>query len=82
MNAWNVAFFDAVGTVKLWSLKLCRTCPVPKLLEESTCRELVLEGEVVRRFGLFPRVHVFAVCAASLTPLDNPTRCPHCEQHQ
>lgn len=70
------------GYGEVWNLKLCQTCPVPRLLEETTCRELVLEGEIVRKFGLFPRVRVFAVCAASLQPLADPRRCPHCEGQQ
>ncbi|RME12759.1 MAG: hypothetical protein D6802_03390 [Ardenticatenia bacterium] len=70
------------GYAALWNLKLCETCPVPRILQESTCRHLVLEAEIVRKWGLFPRVKVFAVCSASLQTLDNPLRCPHCEAEE
>ena len=62
-----------------WSLRLCGSCPVPTITRQSSCRELVLEGHVTRRFGLFPRMEVFAVCAESYKPLADPLRCPHCE---
>lgn len=63
-----------------WSLRLCGSCPVPSILATTRCNDLLLEGEVKRRFGLFPRVEVYAVCADSLEPLADPTHCPHCAQ--
>ena len=68
------------GNHEEWSLKLCESCPVPRLLRESSCRDLILEGEVKRRFGLFPRVEVFAVCGKALQPLQDARHCPHCER--
>lgn len=62
-----------------WQLKLCQSCEVPEILRETTCDNLALEAEVVRRFGLFPRVKVFAICAASLQQLNDPRHCAHCE---
>jgi hypothetical protein len=61
-----------------WSLRLCDSCPVPRLVQETTCRDLMLEGEVKRRFGLFPRVEVFAVCGNAMQPLHDPRNCPYC----
>lgn len=64
-----------------WSLKLCGTCPVPSILKDTTCDDLLLEGEVVRGFlGFFPRVEAFAVCGDSLQQLRNPKHCPSCEK--
>lgn len=62
-----------------WHLKLCQSCPVPAILKETSCDNLALEADVTRKFGLFPRVEVFAVCASSLNELDDPRRCPYCE---
>ncbi|MCB0078066.1 MAG: hypothetical protein KDD73_11690 [Anaerolineales bacterium] len=66
------------GEHEQWSLKLCASCPVPSVVRESDCEALVVEGHVVRRFGLFPRMTVFAVCAARFQSLDDPRHCPHC----
>ena len=63
-----------------WSLKLCGNCPVPDILRETTCTDLLLEGEVKRGFlGFFPRVEVFAVCGDSLQQLSDPQHCAKCE---
>jgi hypothetical protein len=67
------------GKANEWSLKLCQNCPVPGILKETECNDLLLEGDVARRFGLFPRVTVFALCADSMQPLDDPKLCPSCE---
>ncbi len=73
---------ERAGKHEQWSLKLCGSCPVPAIQAESHCTDLVLEGDVTRRFGLFPRVEVYAVCAASMEPLANPKQCPHCEKQE
>ncbi|MDQ4076735.1 MAG: hypothetical protein M3220_10895 [Chloroflexota bacterium] len=69
---------ERAGKHEQWSLKLCGSCPVPGILAETTCDNLLLEGEVVRRFGLFPRVETFAVCANSMELLPDPKHCPDC----
>jgi len=61
-----------------WRRALCDTCPVPRILRETNCPEIALEATVVRRWGVFERVEVFAVCARHLIELEDPTRCPHC----
>ncbi len=68
------------GRHEEWSLKLCQSCPVPAIVRETECDDLLLEGDVARRFGLFPRVTVFAACGDSMQPLADPKRCPSCEQ--
>lgn len=63
-----------------WSLSLCGSCPVPGTLVNTNCKELMLEAEVVRRFGLFRRVQIsFAACGDSKVPLSDPLYCPSCE---
>lgn len=63
-----------------WSLKLCESCPVPGLLRESSCDHLLLEAGIGRRFNLFPRVEVYAVCGEAMETLSDPRRCPTCER--
>jgi hypothetical protein len=71
---------ERTGKHEQWSLKLCGSCPVPNVLAGSDCEGLVLEANVARRFGLFPHVEVFAVCARSMQPLADPMHCPSCEE--
>ncbi len=63
-----------------WHRTLCKRCPVPRLLEQTNCQELVLEGKASRQF-LSARVQVtFAMCGASLEELPHPAHCPACAQ--
>ena len=47
-----------------WDAALCRTCPVPELLQANACEFLRLHGVVTRPFAtLFQaRVHISAYC--------------------
>ncbi len=63
-----------------WRRSLCDTCPVPGILRETNCRHLVLEATVVRKWKLFDRVEVFAVCTGAMEELRDPRRCPYCAQ--
>jgi hypothetical protein len=61
-----------------WRRSLCDSCPVPKLLMDTNCADLLLEAEVKRKF-LREQVDVtFAVCARHRLELDNPGNCPEC----
>ncbi len=62
-----------------WRRSLCSSCPVPGILRETTCPHLALEASVVRRYGLFERVAIFAVCTRHLKELADPRRCPDCQ---
>ena len=62
-----------------WKRGLCDRCPVPGILRETTCRHLALEAAVERKFGLFDRVAVFAVCTEHVAELADPRHCPACE---
>lgn len=70
------------GELDQWTLKLCGKCPVPAILRETECEDLLLEGSVARRFGLFPRVEVFGACGRSMKPLDDPKRCAACAKRK
>lgn len=58
-----------------WTEKLCRSCPVPEVLERNPCPKLALEAEVRSRFGLFRRINLYAVCTAQMREIDDPIRC-------
>ena len=62
-----------------WKRSLCDSCPVHRILRETTCKHLALEASVERRFGLFDRVSVYAVCTEHLIELKDPKHCPSCE---
>ena len=62
-----------------WHRSLCNSCPVPRMLRQTTSRNLLVEGSVVRKFGLLDRVSVYAVCGEHLVELADPLHCPACE---
>jgi hypothetical protein len=66
------------NNVYSWRRKHCNSCPVPELMLNSNCRQLMLEAKVERRF-LRERVEVsFAVCGRHLIELEDPQHCPEC----
>lgn len=67
------------GNERPWRRKHCNSCPVPALLLTSSCRSLLLEVEVKKRF-LSERVEVtFSVCSNHLIELEDPLHCPQCD---
>jgi hypothetical protein len=66
-----------------WNDRLCRSCPVPRILEQNPCANLALEAEVRSRFGLFRRVALLAVCTVRHAEIDDPAICRRgCERFQ
>lgn len=62
-----------------WEPSLCGSCPVPGILRANASPHLALEGRVVRRFFVFKRVEVYAVCGKHLIELEDPhVGCPRC----
>ncbi len=56
-----------------WTADLCKTCPVPKILQANACPTMQLVGEVERRFlGLQRRVKVTAFCTRSNQTVKEP----------
>lgn len=47
---------------KNWSTKICKTCPVPGILQANSCRHMQLSGVVKKDFGFIKRMHVTASC--------------------
>jgi hypothetical protein len=58
-----------------WDERLCKSCPVPKILQDNPCANLALEAEVKSRFGFVRKVAVFAVCAAKQQEVDDARLC-------
>lgn len=63
-----------------WKRKHCNTCPVPALLRETNCQDLLLEAEVRKRFLRERVVVTFAVCGKHMLELDDPRYCPQCAE--
>jgi hypothetical protein len=66
-----------------WKPKLCATCPVPDILRQNACPNLVLEGKVHKSIlGLVERVQIYAVCMLKLTEVTSPAvGCGDCHLH-
>ncbi len=63
---------------RTWQRRHCHSCPVPDVVLNSDCAELMLEAVIERRF-LRERVEItFAVCGRHLLELDDPLHCPQC----
>jgi hypothetical protein len=58
-----------------WTDKLCRSCPVPEVLEQNPCANLALEAEVRSRFGLLRRIDLYSVCTLRMREISNPKEC-------
>lgn len=66
-----------------WQISLCRTCPVPGILRANASPYLVLEARLVRRFFLWKRVQVFAICSRHLVEIEDPyVGCLQCRAEQ
>lgn len=65
-----------------WHAKLCGACPVPDILRQNACLNLVLEGRVEKTLlGLRERVRVYAVCTQQRVEVDKPAvGCGHCHE--
>ncbi len=56
-----------------WKPDLCKTCPVPGILQANACPHLVLHGEVSRQLlGIKRRVKVSAYCVKSQLNVKEP----------
>jgi len=65
-----------------WKPSHCNTCPVPAILRQNACPNLVIEGKIDKSMlGLRERVKVYAVCSKYLTEVDQPeVGCGHCHE--
>ena len=57
---------------KEWSPKICKTCPVPKILQANACKNMQLTGVIKKDFGFIKRMNVTAYCDKSKTKVKEP----------
>jgi hypothetical protein len=70
-------------TSEPWTPDLCKTCPVPAILQANACPNMILEARVRRRFGLLRRVVVEAFCTLTKEEVAEPmVGCGHCHEHR
>ena len=56
-----------------WESKLCRTCPVPRILLANECENMVLSGTVENKLlGLKKQVEIKAYCEKSQQVVEQP----------
>jgi hypothetical protein len=67
-----------------WRPELCFHCPVPDILRDNACPNLVLEARVEKSWlGLRRRVAVRAVCSKYLVSVEQPSvGCGHCHEER
>lgn len=65
-----------------WQAKHCDSCPVPDILRQNACPNLVLEGRVEKTLlGLRERVRIYAVCTQQRVEVVKPAvGCGHCHE--
>jgi hypothetical protein len=67
-----------------WKPSHCASCPVPDILRQNACPNLVLEGKIQKTLlGLREQVVVYAVCTHRLVEVENPAiGCGECHLHR
>jgi hypothetical protein len=67
-----------------WKPSHCNTCPMPDILRQNACPNLVLEGKIEKIFlGLREIVRVYAICTHKLVEVENPAvGCGECHLHR
>jgi hypothetical protein len=56
-----------------WTADLCKSCPVPAILQANACPNLVLHAEVSRQFlGIKRKVKISSYCLKSQTNVAEP----------
>ncbi len=57
---------------KKWSSKLCKSCPVPGIIQANSCKNMQLSGIVKNDFGFIKRMNISAYCAKSKQKVKEP----------
>lgn len=55
-----------------WSTKICKSCPVPDILQANACQNMQFTGAVKKDFGFIKRMNVSAYCVKSKTKVKEP----------
>lgn len=62
-----------------WSTKICKSCPVPDILQANACQHMQLSGVIKKDFGFIKRMNISAYCVKSKTKVKEPhIGCGHC----
>jgi hypothetical protein len=54
-----------------WEIRLCRTCPVPRVLQANRCPNMIMEARIESRL-LRRRVFVTAFCTRVMHEVEEP----------
>jgi hypothetical protein len=66
-----------------WRPGMCRTCPVPGILQANACPNMELEARVGRRWLVLPQVRVRAYCRLTEQVVAEPmVGCGHCQDER
>ena len=65
-----------------WTIGLCHSCPVPRILQANRCPDMVLEARIAAGFlGLGRRVRLTAFCVRTMQDVKDPmVGCGECHQ--
>ncbi len=65
-----------------WQSSDCHICPVPDILRNNTCPNLILDATIVKGFlGLSRKVKVQGWCSEYFLEVENPSvGCGHCHE--
>lgn len=55
-----------------WSTKICKSCPVPNILQANACQHMQLTGVIKKDFGFIKRMNVSAYCEKNKTKVKEP----------
>lgn len=55
-----------------WSPKICKSCPVPNILQANACQHMQLTVVIKKDFGFIKRMNVSAYCEKSKTKVKEP----------
>jgi hypothetical protein len=71
-NIEDCRLIDDNASKKNWSTKICKSCPVPDILQANACKHMQLSGDIKKDFGFIKRMNVIAYCAKSKTKVKEP----------
>lgn len=57
---------------KDWSTKICKSCPVPNILQANACKSMQLTGVIKKDFGFIKRMNVTTYCDKSKAKVKEP----------
>ncbi len=65
-----------------WDIGLCRTCPVPRILQANRCPNMILEARIESHW-LRRAVAITAFCTRVMSEVKEPlVGCGHCHEYK